>query len=271
MRIKNTNTKISKSISGGYILYGKHAVFAALKNAKRVIHRVITTEEKKPELLDFLSKSNLFNLYINKIEIMSNQGINTLFQSKDSKNNFSFPNHQGFILMCLPLIQPSIEDFLIKIKDRSKSTVIILDQATDPNNIGSIIRTALGFGVDCIIKPKNNSPDETNSMVKMASGSFEKIPLISVINIKSTLDLLKKNNYWIYGLSPHSNSPCNKIKFHDRSVFVLGSEDKGIRPLTAKNLDFLLKIPMSDDLESLNLSIASSIILYENYKQKIDL
>jgi 23S rRNA (guanosine2251-2'-O)-methyltransferase len=260
--------KNNKANSNSYILYGKHAIFAALQNNKRIITKLITTTEKKQELLDFLSKNNLTKLYINKIEIKSNQDINSLFSNQDSKLHSSFPNHQGFILKCLPLIQPSLEDFLDTIKENTKSTIIILDQATDPNNIGAIIRTALGFGVDCIIKPQNNSPNETNSMVKMASGSFEKIPLISVINIKNTIDLLKKNNYWIYGLSSHSNTLSHKIQFENRSVFVLGSEDRGIRQLTAKNLDFLLKIPTSSELESLNLSIASSIILYENYKQK---
>ena len=149
----------------------------------------------------------------------------------------------------------------------------MLDQVTDPNNIGSIMRSCSMFNCNTIIVSKNNSPDITPSMAKAASGSLEVVNYIKVTNLVRTIEKFKKNNFWVYGMEKNSKNSKNNFKISKKSLIILGSENKGLRDSSSKACDELISIPTTSNssffIDSLNVSNACSIVLYEHYKNNI--
>ncbi len=165
----------------------------------------------------------------------------------------------------------SFENFLDLEKNNKNSIIIILDQVTDPQNIGSIMRSCALFNCNALIVGKDNSPDITSSLIKAASGAIEKVNYLKVTNLQRTIKILKKNNYWVYGLdSAKKISKLDEI-IPNRCAFVLGSEGTGLRKIIKKECDDVLAIPFNTDeklgIDSLNVSNATSIALYEYYKK----
>jgi 23S rRNA (guanosine2251-2'-O)-methyltransferase len=235
-------------------IYGKHAVLAASQNKNREIHRLLITKQT----LDALKKdgSDIHKLGL-KCDISSSSEIGL-------KVGGQAVSHQGIALQTSVLQQPSLEAYLSNIATSTPSTIVILDHVADPQNIGSIMRTASAFNVGAVIVATNNSPGETSSMVKAAAGAFECLPLIAVTNIVSAIGILKKHQYWVLGMDHNAPDVLHKTKidFHN-AVLILGSEEDGIRPLVRTNCDVLLKIQMlSDKMESINVSNAAAIALH---------
>ena len=141
--------------------------------------------------------------------------------------------------------------------------MVILDQVTDPHNIGAIVRSAAAFSADAVILTEYNSPSENNTIVKCAAGACESVPLVKVTNLASCMKTLKKEGYWIIGLDGHTETELNQSIFSDKIALVLGSEGTGMRKLTKDNCDYIAKIKISSNLESLNVSNAAAIALYE--------
>jgi len=223
-------------------LYGYHAVLAALANPQRQKHRLVVTSKT------FLETSNFI-----KPEIMDR-----------SKFDQFLPTgvvHQGIALLTSPLPQISLKNLL---NHTSKNSVIIaLDQANDPRNIGAVLRSASAFQTDAVIIPERYSPQATSVLAKSASGALEKTPLIRVTNLARTLEQLKQVGYWCAGLVPDAKQTLAEAKLTGKIVLVLGSEGKGIRRLTRDRCDYLLRIPIDREMESLNISAAAAISLYE--------
>lgn len=238
------NRKLTYSNSGLYYMYGKHAVCAAIKNKNRSIEKIYCLETT------FLALKN--HIYHFSVEIVSADFIN-------KKIGYGYP-HQGIIAYVHTI-------FLTKLSQMNFSQdidrVVILDQITDPQNIGAIIRSAAAFGITKLILPTYNSPTENATIAKAAAGCLELVQVAKVANIKTAIATLKKQNFWIVGLDlagqyNHLESfrECKKI------AIIIGSEAKGMRRLTNESCDFLIKIPISSKVESLNASNAASIIFY---------
>ena len=162
----------------------------------------------------------------------------------------------------------SLEEFVKLESKKSKSVILILDQVTDPQNIGSIMRSCALFDCAGIIVGKDNSPELTSSLYKSASGAAEIVNYIRVTNIRRAISFLKKNNYWIYGFDSSKNKN-SKLNFSQKSVLVFGSEGKGIRELVKKECDEIIQLNMKNNLkfeiDSLNVSNATSIALHQFY------
>ena len=142
---------------------------------------------------------------------------------------------------------------------------MILDQVFDPQNLGACFRIADSFDFSLIIVPKNNSVAITPTVHKIASGSTATVGFKSVTNISRTIDFFKKNNFWIYGFIPYSGHLLSNMKFEKKSVFVFGSEGKGLRNLTKDKCDFLVNIETHEKSESLNISSSFSIVAYKSF------
>ena len=158
----------------------------------------------------------------------------------------------------------------LKIENKKKKSVIlVLDQITDPQNIGSIMRSCALFDCKGIVVSKDNSPELTPSLLKAASGAAELVNYFKVTNIRRSLLDFKKNGYWIYGFDSSINSKSD-LNFEKKSVLVFGSEGKGLRDLVKKECDIFVKLKMKDvsqfQIDSLNVSNATSIALHEFYK-----
>ena len=236
-------------------IYGFHAVLAALNNTKRNHKKLIIDS-------NLVKKIPNLNQKINEVVVLERE--------KFIKNYGNEKNHQGIILHTSKLIQPNVDDILKKSRNTNLELVVMLDQVTDPQNIGSIIRTCALFRCYSIIVGKNNSPEITSSMAKAASGALEIVNYIKTTNLSRTIKKFKKNNFWIIGFDNNKNFKQQNISLPKKCLLIFGSEDRGMRDLTKKECDQIINIPISTNnkyqIESLNVSTACTIALYEHFK-----
>ena len=141
--------------------------------------------------------------------------------------------------------------------------IVILDHIQDPHNMGAIIRTAAGLGINALIFPKDRSCQLTDTVTKVSSGGTECLPLLKVTNLAREIDRLKEKGYWIYGADSTQGMSLSQVRFHHPSVLVVGNEGKGLSSLLIKKLDQAVYIPMSGPISSLNVSVATGIILHK--------
>ena len=234
-----------------YWIIGRHAVESALKNSKRIKYRLCITKET-------LSLVDITHSQI-KPEFMSRSEISKLTENLNT--------HQGIALLVKPLKKNNLNSYLEKNKNKNK-ILIILDQITDPQNIGAIIRSASAFSASGIISLEKNSPNENSVMAKAAVGALEFLPIFKVANLTQTLNILKKNNFWSIGLEAKAKQNLKQLNektniFSANIAIVMGSESKGLRELVKSNCDMTAKIDISSPMESLNVSVALAITLYE--------
>ncbi len=233
------------------IIYGKHSCLSAIKNKQR-------------EKLLLLTNENNYKFWARKIsQISLNLKVLTLSQKElDEISNYN--PHQNIILFAKPLKRISMKDYLTKAYDKTIQKLVLLDQITDPQNIGSIIRSAFAFNFDAVGILKNNSPNELSSLVKASSGEIEKITLIELKNLVNDIKLLQENGYFVYGLTNEGNININKILNTDQKfALVVGSEGKGLRELTTKTVDDTIHIPINNRCNSINASNAAAIAFYQ--------
>ena len=148
------------------------------------------------------------------------------------------------------------------INPNKQQLFLILDKLNDPNNLGAIIRSCDAFSVDAIIIPNKNSVGITDTVVKVSTGAIFHVPVVTVSNINQTIDKLKKNNFWVIGTDAHAKQSISEIKNDRNLALVIGSEGYGISNLVSKNCDYLVKIPMTGHVNSLNASVSAGIMIY---------
>lgn len=232
---------MKKSNLQPYFIYGKHASIAALANKNRIIHRIITTEKN----LNLIPKTHK-----DKVEILTPQDISKIIQQDST--------HQGIAVKVSPIASSSLEDIAFP----ENATLAILDQVTDPHNLGAILRNALAFGISGIIIPVDNATTENGVVAKASSGALEIVPLFRVINIAATIEYLKKQQFWIVGLDGEASDILSPKHLSGKACIVLGAEGSGLRRLTRAHCDFLTKIDIKSEMESLNVSAASAVAFY---------
>lgn len=175
--------------------------------------------------------------------------------------------HQGIAVVAEKLTQPDLKEVLHV--TRKRSLVIILDNITDPFNVGNIIRSSKAFGVDFLIMRERHSPDETSIIAKAASGAFESIPICSVSNLGNAIKTLQDSGYFCYALDGDTQSKITNEVLPDKTVFILGSEGKGVSPILKSRCDQVLAIPMHacESFDSINVSSAAAIAMFKFYTQ----
>jgi len=186
-------------------------------------------------------------------------------------NNISgHNNHQGFIAEINSPVFPSEKEIDSKLKDLITSRVLILDSIQDPRNLGACLRSALAFEFDAVIINKDGSAPVNEYVFKTSVGAILNLNIFYVTNLTRTITYLKKNGFWVIGLDGKGDGSIFSEKFSSKTALVLGSEGSGIRKLVKENCDNLLKIPISNKIESLNISVAAGIVMYELRKQHIN-
>ena len=237
------------------IIYGLHAVKAALLNEKR----------KHSELIITKNHQKLVNNYKSRV-----QKTTFLNQKEFQKIYGGEKSTQGIVLKTNDFERPSLHQFLKYENLNDKSVLIALDQITDPQNIGSIMRSCALFDCRGIIIAKDNAPDLTPSLYKAASGAAEVVNYFKVTNLKRSILELKKYGYWAYGFDSSNDSKSVNVNFSKKSILVFGSEGKGMRDLVKKECDEIIQLQMQKNadymIDSLNVSNAASIALYEFFK-----
>jgi len=233
-----------------FFIIGQHAVIEALRNPKRRVLRVFLTEE---------SKKNIHRKSPNK-NLLDN--VKVYFKTKKELDKYSTKEnllHQGYVAEIEHLEKPILKEF---VKSNNDITLVCLDGVTDARNIGSLIRSAASFRIDGIIIKQRNFPSESKLMYKAASGAIEYINIFEVSNINSTLKNLKDKNFWVYGFDGNGKKNFTDIEWGGKNILVFGSEGFGMHQHTSKYTDFLVKINISEKVESLNISNSAAIVFH---------
>jgi len=247
----HTKSQNNKSIPGksqGYWLYGIHSVEAALHNSERTIYRIIATEATAKTLLPYCNNRNITPVIASPSEIVALLPTGAV--------------HQGIAAEVKFLPATSLEEYLFQTRD-AKKPLLVLDQVTDPHNVGAMLRSAAAFGAGAVITTKDNAPTESATMAKASSGGIEIVPFIHVTNLVQALKALKTAGYWCIGLDGEAKQTLKQTKLGNDTAFILGGEGQGLRRLTLEHCDMIVKLPISSQMESLNVSNAAAIALYE--------
>lgn len=232
-------------------LYGIHAVLSALENDERLIRRILLTRETREALGDRLPRLSAQPETVDRMKLDSLLPPGAV--------------HQGIAMLTDPLDDPGVESLKeVADEDAQREVVLLLDHVTDPRNVGAILRSAAAFGARAVIVTDRHAPEATGALAKAASGGLEVVPLIRVTNLARALDLLAEYGFWRVGLEMETDkSLAEAVSDIRRVALVLGAEDEGLRRLTREKCDFLAKLPMTGAVESLNVSAAAAVALYE--------
>jgi 23S rRNA (guanosine2251-2'-O)-methyltransferase len=243
-------------------LYGFHAVREAWLNPERTIYTLYLTESARsgfePVLAEArakgLKRPDPTDIEKGKLERLLPQGA----------------VHQGIALSAAHLEDVFIQDLMIRTEHKDRTVFLMLDQVTDPHNVGAILRSASAFGADGVIMQRKHAPElegPTGAMLaKAACGAIEHIPVAFETNLSRTLEELKENGFFVYGLAEEGTSTIDaltaKPKPGEKIVLVLGSEGEGLRRLIKENCDALVRLPTQPPIGSLNVSNAAAVALY---------
>ena len=230
---------------------GIHAVRMLLKIRPFDVYEIYLTDINSKKFFGILSLAKKNNIPINKISI---DKISEISKVK---------SHQGILALAKKKREILEKDLLPFLEKKSQNHILlVLDEVSDPRNLGACLRICDAFNVSALIIKDHDSTNMNETVKKVAVGGAETVHIIKVKNISRTLELLKKNNYWVYGATGAEGEEVNDIEFNFPLVLVMGGESKGLRKKTLGNCDFRVKINMLGNVESLNLSVATGIIIH---------
>ena len=227
---------------GPIILYGWHSVKAALENPARRFHRLLATENAAHRLTESGMALPLAPTLTSAQEIEALVGPDAV--------------HQGILAEADPLPSPALEDL------EPQRLVLVLDQITDPHNVGAILRSAAAFAVEAVVVTSRHSPEATGVLAKAASAALEHVPLITVPNLARAIDGLKDKNVFVVGLDSSGEADLATVPLRAPLALVVGAEGKGLRQLTRTHCDVVARIALPGKITSLNVSNATALALF---------
>ena len=229
-------------------LFGVHAVRAAWDNPKRHVHALYITEGA---LKDF------------DLGSPAKRPQPTIISKEDLDRALPPGSvHQGIALSCQDLAESDVHDLINRAVDQPKSLLVMLDQVTDPHNVGAIIRSACAFGAGGIIMQSKNAPEAIGVLAKTACGAVEHVPMAYETNLSRALETLKDAGYFVIGLDERGEQEIGELPTYEKCVLVLGAEGPGLRRLVKENCDLLARLPMHGPMPSINVSNAAAVALY---------
>ena len=241
-RRKDPRPRRRETRDSGALLYGWHTVKAALENPARRIRRLYATPNAARRLAEEGVAVALEPELVRPDAIARRLGPDAV--------------HNGLLAEADPLPSPELEEI------EPAGTVLVLDQITDPHNVGAILRTAAAFGVSAIITTARHSPEATGVLAKAASGALEYVPLVSVQNLARALAALRERGYLLVGLDSAGETDLRDVALRAPLALVLGAEGKGLRQLTRANCDRLARLDVPGRIKTLNVSNAAALALY---------
>ncbi len=238
-------------------IYGKHVLDEALNNCPDIIEKVFLSEN----VISDSTKDKLKACKIPFSDISLKKEIPTDIE-KDA-------SHQGvFAKISLEKLLVPFESFISDIVPTKNASLVLLSGVQDPQNMGTIIRSSVAFGVSAVLIPTKSQSPITASVVKTSVGMVFRTKIVLVEDVQLALSLLKKRGFFVYGMDGDSENSIKNEKIVFPSVFVFGNESVGIEKNIFNVCDKILSIPMEDGCESLNVAASAAIVLYEQYKQK---
>ena len=239
-----------KAGGGSYWIYGNHAVLAAIDNPKRRIRRLLQAGADAEKATRGGSDRAL-------------PGWETVDRATLDRVAGRESVHQGIAAQVDPLPETEVEDIAALAADRPEAKIVILDQVTDPHNVGAILRSAAAFGALAVVLTERNAAPESGVLAKAASGALEVVPLVRVINLARAMEQLKGAGFWCAGLAAEGDRTLAEARLSGRVALCLGAEGAGLRRLTRTHCDLLVKLPTSGPIGHLNVSNAAAVALYE--------
>ena len=233
-------------------IYGKHALVEALISAPYAIKKAFLSPEalSDKELTSLLNKANV--------------PFTPLKVKEAGRMVGNDATHQGIIATADPsMLMREFVDFVRSLKPDENTMLVLLDELTDPHNVGAIIRSAAAFGAAGVLLPSHNQAPITGAVVKASVGMVFRVPIVSIGNINFTIDRLKEEGFKVYALAMQGSKNVAEEKFDSPTLFIVGNEGRGIRQKTFERADVALRIPMHPRCESLNASVSAATVLYE--------
>ena len=249
--------KLQDTHQGPPWIYGIHAGLAAIANPRRRVHRILVAAQSAETLEARVDTARATAAGRPNPEIRDREELDKLLPARAV--------HQGLAVQSDPLLETPLPRALTEADENAP--ILILDQATDPQNIGATLRSAAAFGAAFVIMQNRHAPPETPAMAKASSGALEIVPIVRVPNIARALIVLKEAGYWIVGFDAHGEQTIAEANLSGKLALILGAEGSGLRRLTQESCDHLVKIPISDNVESLNVAATAAIALYELTKK----
>lgn len=237
------------------MIYGFHAALEALENnvsSKAVYLSKSMLKKRAQQVKEAALQAKV------KVVLVDNQKLDQL-----SSNG----NHQGVAVEIKSYQYLPLDELVSRSKKRKEPFLLILDEIEDPHNLGSILRTADAASVDGIIIPKRRAVQLTQVVAKVSTGAIEHVPVTRVTNINSTIDLLKKEGFWIFGTDV-KGADYSQWDASGAVALVIGNEGRGISAQTKKKVDQMLTIPMAGHVQSLNASVAAALLVYQAYNSR---
>jgi 23S rRNA (guanosine2251-2'-O)-methyltransferase len=231
-------------------IVGVHAVRILLKVRPFDVYEIYLSDEKSKKFISIIEGAKKNKISIQKI---SNEKIYEITNVK---------SHQGVLAIAKKKKDIYEKDLISLLKKKSKNQILlVLDEVSDPRNFGACLRICDAYNVSAVIIKDHNSVKINETVKKVAAGSAETTPIVKVKNISRVLNVLKKNDYWIYGATENSKNDINNVNFKIPVALVIGGESRGLRKKTLECCDFTIKISMSGVVESLNMAVATGIII----------
>lgn len=240
------------------VLYGLHPIEEALRANARRIDYVLLAREKSPRL-DALA------------ELCRASNVRTSQQTKDQLTKLAGTDaHQGAVAAVRERKLLTLEDFLAAPPRGSHKFLLALDGVEDPHNLGALLRSANGAGIDGVLLPERRTAPISAVVAKTSAGASEHVPLARVTNITRALEQMKKASIWVIGLDERGTPDYTGFDFRQDCCLVLGAEGAGLHDLVKRTCDHLLRIPMLGSVSSLNVSVAGAVVMYEALRQRTE-
>ncbi len=256
-------------------IVGIHAVSELLRRHPEDVHELLLQQERSDQRIDevraLAQELGLVFKVVPRAELEKRIAGDSKKSAKGARPGKSAPVHQGVAALCQWRDTVKDEAFLTALLDKlpHPPLLLILDEITDPHNLGACLRTADAAGVDAVIVPKDNSATLNLTVRKVASGAAEKVNLVAVTNLSRTLAALQQRGIWISGAAGEATQSLYEADLTGPRALVMGSEGKGLRRLTREHCDFLISIPMAGAVSSLNVSVATGVCLFEAVRQRL--
>lgn len=234
-------------------IYGRNTSKEKLNSDENIEEAYILESLKDDSIISLLNKKKIKTIRCNRAKL-------------DKLVNNSF--HQGIILKVKEYKTCDINEIIENNKDNENSLLLILDGVVDPHNVGAILRTSEAIGVNGVIIPKNNSAPLNATVAKTSTGAIELVPIAKVTNLTQTITKLKDAGYWIVGAEAKESVDYRQVDYRGKIALVLGSEGYGISRLVLENCDHRVRLPMVGKITSLNVSVATAILLYQVYNSR---
>ena len=256
---RRSNSRKRNKSSGVLWLYGVHAVLAALANPKRCCHRLVVTPETRRATGQQIDELMVKLDRIDSVEEATRIKISTILPEGAV--------HQGIALQTDPLPATSLAKLCRVAQEAVNGVAVVLDQVSDPHNVGAVLRSAAAFGALAVIITEHHAPKATASLAKAASGALEQIPLVRVKNLSHAMRKLKDCGFWCVGLDAYAERSLSDTPMKGLTAMVLGAEGRGLRRLVHESCDLTARISLKSGMDSLNVSNAAAIALYEHNRR----